>query len=236
MNKGGKTLAVGYVRVSTEIQQKDGFSLEAQQDDIMRYCRYKDYEFVRFYKDEAKSGKNMEREYLLLMLEELKHGMIVITKSLSRLSRSVKDANTILEQIKEKGCNLVILDIEIDTTNATGKLMFNVISSVSQFERENTSEKVSNTLTHMSREGKLVCKPRYGYMICNDGEKKNHIIENPEEQLVIQRIKQLIDDDPKINISSIVRVLISEGITMRKSATIYPHYVSKIIKDNNLRS
>lgn len=225
---------VGYVRVSTDMQVREGHSIEAQQDDIMRYCLYKNYEFVRHYTDEGESGKSTQRKYLQLMLAELQPGTVIVTKSLSRLSRSLKDILQLMEDIKNKRASIVILDLDIDSSTPAGDLMFNVMGAIAQFERKNTALKVSNTLDHMSREGKLITKPRFGYRVVKNG-KVSELVEDPDEQLIIDKVRNYIREDSKITISSIARKLNDDNVVIRKAKCVYPHFVKKVIADNNLR-
>jgi site-specific DNA recombinase len=119
---------------------------------------YKKLEFKRFYKDEGKSGKNTKRPELTEMLEELEAGTTAIVTSISRLSRDIGDTRNIIETIKNKGGTLTILDLNIDTGTAMGDIMMNIATSFSQFERQQTSERISTVLDNMSREGKLITK------------------------------------------------------------------------------
>jgi site-specific DNA recombinase len=96
-------IAVGYCRVSTDMQVKEGHSLETQQNVIMEYCIRSKMRFSRFYIEEGKSGKNMQRPKILEMLGELQPFLVVIATAVSRISRSVKDLQTIIETINSKG-------------------------------------------------------------------------------------------------------------------------------------
>lgn len=227
-------IAVGYSRVSTDKQVKEGHSIETQEQTIMEYCVRNKIRFSRFYTEEAKSGKNMERPKLQLMLAELQPGMVVIATAVSRISRSVKDLQTIIETIKSKGATLTLLDVNIETGTANGDLLFNITAAFSQFERQQTSERISTVLDHMSREGKLITKPRYGYKIIKEG-KETKIVENDEEQQVIHKIREIIRLDPMITVSAIVRRLEIEGVKIRKAKKIYHTAITKIIEANELR-
>lgn len=227
--------AVGYTRVSTTEQAEEGHSLEAQKDIIIEYCLRNKYEYIDCYKDPGISGKDMNRPGLQKMLSEIESGMVIICVSLSRLSRSVKDIQYIIEIIKEKGASIVFLDLNIDTSTAVGDLMLTIMSGLSQFERKQTSERVSHTMNNMSREGKLITKPRYGYKIIKNG-KNSQIVEDPDEQGVIDKIRKLIQDDPKITVSSIVKILTKDDIKIRKAKKIYPDTITKIIKAYDLRA
>lgn len=225
-----RKLAVGYVRVSTDMQVQEGQSIETQEQLIHDYCGRNQLRFLKLYADEAKSGRNMERPQLQLMLEELEPGMVVVASALSRISRSVKDFLQIVDKIKEKRASLVLLDLNVDTSTASGEFMMNVMAAVSQFERKQTAERISAVMTNMSREGRLRSKPRYGYTLV-DGVP----VPIPEEQAVIEMIRAMIAADNKIAVAEIVRRLEKEEVKIRKSQRIYHNTISKIIKDNNLR-
>jgi site-specific DNA recombinase len=227
-------LAVGYIRVSTDMQVEEGHSLETQQQTIFDYCKYHKLSFSKFYPERGLSGKNTERPQLQLLLEELQPGTIIIITSLSRLSRNVKDTLTLLEQIKQKGATLIIIDLNVDTSTASGDLIMNIMASVSQFERKQTVERVRNTMDHMARQGQLITKPPFGYKVEKEG-KISKLVEDEQEQLIIDKIRNIIKDDPRIPVASIVRKLTIDGVQIRKSNCIYHFFVSKIIKENNLR-
>jgi len=227
--------AVGYVRVSTDMQVKDGHSLEAQKQNILDYCRYQKLDFERFYVDEGLSGKDMNRDNLQKMLDELVPNTVVIVTSISRISRSVKDTQIIVDTIKRKGSSLTILDLNVDTSTAMGDLMMNIMASISQFERVQTSERISATMQHMSRNGTLIKKPRFGYRIIKDENNKSSVVVDDDEQAIITIIANIISNDPSITNTEIARKLTAQGIKMRKSKQIYPNIIKKIIIDNNLR-
>lgn len=229
------TLAVGYVRVSTDLQVQDGHSIDSQKRSIFDYCLYKKFNFQRFYEDGGKSGKNTARPHLIEMLNQLQPGMIVIVTSISRLSRDIGDTRNIIDTIKNKGASLTILDLNVDTSTAMGDFMLNVMASVSQFERKQTSERVSTTLNNMSRDGTLITKPRYGFRLIKEG-KESHIVEDPDEQRVISSIRDMIIADPKITTAAIVRRLEQQDVKIRKAKKIYHDTIRKIIDANNLRA
>lgn len=228
--------AVGYVRVSTQMQKEEGFSLEAQRAAILRYCTSNNLDFIKFYADEGLSGKNIEmRPSLKLLLEELKPKTLVIVISLSRLARNIDDARSIMKNIQAKGGYLKFLDIDVDTSTPMGEMCFSMMGAIAQFERDNTTDRISSTMNNMSREGTLIKKPRFGYRIERDGKNTN-IVEDPQEQMVITKIRELIEEDKKITVTQICKILIADQITLRRSKKIYPSYIRKIITDNHLRS
>ena len=115
---------VGYIRVSTYEQNP------ARQEVLMQELGVE-----KLFLDKL-SGKNTKRPQLQAMLEYVREGDTVVIESLSRLGRSVKDLIEINEELTKKGVALESKKEKIETLTASGRLMFNVIASIAQFERE----------------------------------------------------------------------------------------------------
>ena len=157
--------AIGYVRVSTEQQVNEGVSLEAQEAKIEHWCKANGYELVNVYKDAGLSGKSMDkRPGLLDALKSLKKGNALVSYSLSRLARSTKDALAIGESVAKKKADMVSLTEQIDTTTAAGKMMFQMLSVLAEFERNLVAERTTNALQHKKRTGqKYTNQTPYGF-------------------------------------------------------------------------
>lgn len=157
--------AIGYIRVSTEKQADKGVSLEAQQAKIEHWCKANGYELVKVYVDAGISGKRMDtRKELLAALASLKKGMALVSYSLSRLARSTKDLIEISELVAKKKGDLVSLSEAIDTTTAAGKMMFQMLAVLSEFERNLTAERTSGALQHKKATGqKYTNQTPYGF-------------------------------------------------------------------------
>jgi len=157
--------AIGYVRVSTEQQASEGVSLEAQRAKIEHWCKANDYELVNVYVDAGISGKSMDkRPGLLDALKSLETGMALVSYSLSRLARSTKDALSIGESVAKKKADMVSLTEQIDTTTAAGKMMFQMLSVLAEFERNLVAERTTNALQHKKRTGqKYTNQTPYGF-------------------------------------------------------------------------
>lgn len=234
--------AIAYARVSTDRQVREGQSLEAQVKKIKDYCKYEQLPLSddNIFIEPGISGRETEkRDKFKAMMDSIKVGALLIVTSISRLSRSVEDTIRIVKFLKERGADLVILDTKVDTSTAAGKLIMNMLASLAEFESDQTSERVSATMQYMSREGTLITKPRYGWMIITEtdaeGNEKNKAVKNETEQAVIDRIRNMIKDDPKITVRAITNSLNHLQIKMRKSKMCYDTAVNKIINQNNLR-
>ena len=139
-----KKIAGLYIRVSTEDQAREGFSLPEQEKRLRAMCEYKGYEIYDVYKDAGISAKtgNLRPEFerLLQDIRDKKVNTIVVLK-LDRLTRSVYDMEGIMNFLEENDAYLDCANDEINTTNANGKMVSRLLMSVSQNEIERTSER-----------------------------------------------------------------------------------------------
>lgn len=133
----------GYARVSTAEQ-----NLDRQKDALSKYG------IDRLY-CEKMSGTKKNRPELDAMLNELRDGDTVVVESLSRLGRSVKNLAELIEQFNEKNIRLVSLKETIDTTSSTGKLLFSILASLCQFERDVLAERTSEGLAAARARGRV---------------------------------------------------------------------------------
>lgn len=161
-------LAAIYVRVSTEDQVKFGISLSAQQEALENYCKAMSFDIYKIYKDEGKSGKDLTHrpamQEMLKDAESHKFQAIFIYK-LDRFSRSLMDLITTIEKLRNLGVDFVSLQDKIETTSASGKLMFHIISAFAEFERNVTSERTKFTMSKKARDGSVVSRAPLGYKI-----------------------------------------------------------------------
>lgn len=157
--------AIGYVRVSTEQQANEGVSLEAQKAKIAAWCVTNGYELVDVFVDAGISGKSMDkRPGLQDAMKSLKKGMALVSYSLSRLARSTKDALSIGETVAKRKADMVSLTEQIDTTTAAGKMMFQMLSVLAEFERNLVAERTTNALQHKKRTSQKYCNQTpYGF-------------------------------------------------------------------------
>lgn len=160
--------AIGYIRVSTDKQATEGVSLEAQEAKIRAWADLNDYELIAIYSDEGISGSSMtKRDGLKAALKEVKSGMALVAYSLSRLSRSVEDTLAISRQLDKIGADMVSLSEKIDTTGAAGRMIFNMLAVLAQFERDQIAERTQSALRHKKATGKVYSPTPYGFEAIN---------------------------------------------------------------------
>ena len=133
-----------YMRVSTEDQAREGFSLPEQKERLESFCKFKGYEIIDYYEDagiSAKTGNHRpEFERLKNDIKAKKINTIVALK-LDRITRSIYDWENLMTFLDENNAYLDCVNDEINTTSANGKMISRLLMSVSQNEIERTSER-----------------------------------------------------------------------------------------------
>ncbi len=161
-----KKIAGLYIRVSTEDQAREGFSLLEQEKRLRAMCEYKGYEIYKLYKDagiSAKTGNTRPAfEELLQDIRDKKCNTIVVLK-LDRLTRSVFDLEGIMNFLEENNAYLDCANEEINTTNSSGKMVARLLTTVSQNEIERTSERTKFGLSGAIKEGHIPARAPLGY-------------------------------------------------------------------------
>ena len=165
-----KKVAGLYIRVSTEDQAREGFSLPEQEKRLRAMCEYKGYEIYKVYEDagiSAKTGNSRPGfEELLQDIRDKKCNTIVVLK-LDRLTRSVFDWEKIIRFLEENDAYLDCANDDINTTNANGKMISRILTSVSQNEIERTSERTKFGMVGAIKEGHIPHKAPFGYKHVN---------------------------------------------------------------------
>ncbi len=161
--------AIGYIRVSTERQASEGASLEAQQAKIQQWCLANGYELVNVFKDEGISGKRMDtRQGLQDALGSIKKGNAFVFYSMSRVARSTKDMLSIGDLITKKRADMVSVIEDFDTTSASGKLMFQMLAVLAEFERNLVGERTATVLQNKKTNGQVYTNQTpYGFKAVN---------------------------------------------------------------------
>src|SRR5438128_1777657 len=158
--------AVGYVRVSTEVQAAEGVSLEAQRGRIEAWCIANGYELAGLHVDAGISGKRADNRPGLqeAIREVCRHrGSALVVYSLSRLARSVKNTLEIAGRLDRHGADLVSLSEKIDTTSAAGRMVFRMLAVLAEFERDLCGERTKAALSLKKHRGECVGEVPLGW-------------------------------------------------------------------------
>ena len=136
-----KTL--GYCRVSTEEQAREGVSLEAQEEQIRHYCDLYDLDLFEVLRDEGQSGKDMDRPAIQDLMSHVEAGEVqaVVFYKLDRVGRNTIDILSFAEALKSSGVALHSVTERIDTTSAHGGFFFALLAALAEMERRQIAER-----------------------------------------------------------------------------------------------
>ncbi len=150
-------IAIGYARVSTSDQAENGVSLEAQESRIRAWCSLNDYKLADVKVDRGLSGGRADnRPALQEALQAVGRGDALVFYSLTRLARSTQDTLAIADNLDRRGADLVSLSEKIETTTASGKMVFRLLAVLSEFERDVISERTSMAMRYLKGQGRFM--------------------------------------------------------------------------------
>lgn len=200
-NGNGTPALVGYVRVSTEEQAREGVSLEAQRERLAAYCIAHGFKLAALETDEGVSGKvsPTQRPGLARALERVRTGEVcgLVTVKLDRLSRSVRDTLDLADSAQREDWRLVSLSEHLDTGSAAGRFTLTVLAALAQLEREQVSERTRETLAYIAREGRGRSRfTPYGFRTAGGGVEnragdRSALVPHTEEQAALRRLVAL---------------------------------------------
>lgn len=193
--------AVGYIRVSTDMQAADGLSLDAQSATIEQYCSMQGLHLVQIHKDVLSGGK-AERPGLQEALRALQRGAdVLVVLKFDRLSRSIRHFCELYETYFRSGeKELVAIRESIRLDSSLGRALVSILLVFAQMEREATAERTREALRHMKQCGYYHGRVPYGFMTVpqSEGSRFKVLVENPEQQAVLARIKGWVDAGERI--------------------------------------
>ena len=205
------TTAYGYARVSTAGQVENGVSLDAQIAAIEAEAKRRGLTLGGMFTDEGVSGRRKDRVGFAAAIDATtKSRGVLISYSLSRLSRSSVQTLQLVESLDRAGAHLVLLQENIDTTGPCGRMVLGVLASVHQHLAEVGAETTSAVLRHVRASGrKTGGSVPFGFTADADG----NLAENPDEQRIIARMRELRGQG--VSYRRIVAALDAEGLRPR---------------------
>lgn len=238
-----------YMRVSTEDQAREGFSLPEQKERLESFCKFKGYEIIDYYQDagiSAKTGNHRpEFERLKDDIKTKKINTIVALK-LDRITRSIYDWENLMTFLDENDAYLDCVNDEINTTSANGKMISRLLMSVSQNEIERTSERTKIGLAGAIKSGHIPHVAPLGYK----HEDKRLVIDYSTKDVVVrifdlyyngysyQKISNLFNEEKVLGKdnwrdSTIVTILENEiykGDFVHGKRTKHPTYYEDVVE------
>src|SRR5262245_51534568 len=219
--------AIGYVRVSTDKQADFGVSLEAQTEKVRAMAVVQGAELAEVIVDAGESAKSLNRPGMerLLALVDARAVDVVIIAKLDRLTRSVKDLAELLERFTRRGVSLVSVAESLDTGTAAGRLVLNIMTAVSQWEREAIGERTRDAMSHKRANGERVGTIPFGFRMAEDGSR---LEEDPAEQDILSRIREMKAAGHTTR--QIADELNRQGFTTRRGTAWRFQYVAAALK------
>ena len=209
-----------YIRVSTQEQAKEGYSVGAQTKILTDYAKSHKWNIYNTYVDAGFSGKDLNRPAVQQLISDIKQKRInvVIVWKFDRMSRSQKDMITIIEDILEPNdCAFVSLCENFDTSSQLGKAMTGFLAIFAQLEREQIKERMTMGREARAKEGYYtgcIDRPPLGYTL-----EKGILQINPYEAMAVKRIFELCLENKAPY--TIAKTLTKEGYTPRHKSWIY---------------
>lgn len=157
----GPTRMLAYLRVSTEEQALHGYGLDAQELELRRAFEYEGWELVELIRDEGQSGKDLDRPGLKRALELIASGDAdgLVVSKLDRLSRSVIDFSDLLEWFEHAGARFVALDLKVDTTTPSGRMIASILVVIAEWERGTIAARTKAGLAAKRANGQPTGRP-----------------------------------------------------------------------------
>ncbi|MFC1705521.1 recombinase family protein [Planctomycetota bacterium] len=158
---GRRRRAAIYSRVSTR-KEEQARALEGHEARVRRYAEDREFHLdeSHVYLDQASGTTDRRPRYRRLRAAARAREIdVIITTRLDRLARSVKELVTFVSELSDLGVDLIVLDQQLDTTTAAGRLMFHVLGAVAQFEAELARERVIRGLERARERGKKLGRP-----------------------------------------------------------------------------
>ena len=172
-----------YTRVSTEDQAREGFSLGAQKERLIAYCEAQGWDITDIYQDEGHSGRNTRRPAYQRMLEEKDRWEIMLVMKMDRIHRNSKNFMIMMESLEKWGKKFTSMNESLDTSNAVGRFVVDIIQRIAQLESEQIGERTYMGMSQKAEMGigLLGFNPPFGYAI-----ESGNLISVPEEAVLVR--------------------------------------------------
>jgi site-specific DNA recombinase len=216
-----------YIRVSTEQQADEGYSLAAQERTLREYCRFKDYEIFDIYADEGKSGKDIvHRPQLQRLISDglaEKFHTIIVWK-ITRFTRSISDLCSTCDRLEKHDVYLESYSEGFDSRTPVGRMVRNILGVIAQWERETISENVRAAM----RERALQGKHTFSYVLGYDVKKgEDELKVNAEEAAIVRFI---FDSYIKYeNLIAVADICNAKGYTGKRGKPFNPESIHRIL-------
>jgi len=219
-----------YIRVSTEDQAKEGYSLEVQREQLESFAKREGLELFKVYQDDGISGYTTERPALKELLKDAKQKKfdLVLVYKIDRFSRNLKDMLNLVDELSSYGVGFKSATEPFDTTTSAGKLMLQQLGSFAEFERNRIAERVFPGMVKGVQQGNWqgARYAPYGYRY--NKEKKLLEIDEQEAKVVKLIYTMFLCDK---SIFAITKYLTKKSYRNRKGNIFSTKLIGDILKN-----
>jgi len=237
-----------YVRVSTEEQAQEGFSIRGQTEKLKAYAMLKEWDIYNIYGDEGISGKSIvERPGINRLIEDIKEGHVnnVLVFKVDRLTRSTKNLIELVELFEEHDCIFNSLTESIDTDTPSGRMFLKIIGIFAEFERENLASRLKLGFERKAKEGYSLASARISLGYNKKKGQKVQEVQLEESRIVKEIFSMFVEDNFSM---TKIAIILNERKAKTKYNAIYwtaktiqrilsnPTYIGKVRYAMNDRS
>ena len=226
--------AVGYVRVSTDEQAREGVSVEAQEAKIRAYCALKDMHLVEVVKDLGVSGGKplSSRPGGMKVLDGVRKGEInaVVAVKLDRAFRDAGDCLNVTKEWDKAGVAFHVIDMggsSVDTKSAAGRFMLTVLAGAAEMERNLIRERTTAAMAHKKSMGERVGTVPYGYQLAEDGKTL------AMDKVEIGTVRRIYDMARRgVSKVKVARALNEEGVKTKRGGRWHHTTIASILSNS----
>jgi len=217
---------LGYVRVSTGRQARNGLSLDMQRERIEAMAAAQGAELADIVVEAGKSARSMRRPGVARVLQAVKRREVdgVVVYRLDRITRSLRDLTGLLDTFQRAGVALVSVTDNLDTSSPTGRLVIHILGAVAEMESAQIGERIAEAHAVRRAQGTRMGAIAYGRQL---GENGLHLEDSPEEQQTIRAMKRLRRKG--LSFAKIAARLNERGLLTRSGGTWRREYIFNIL-------
>ena len=183
-----------YIRVSTEEQAREGYSMAAQEQVLRSYCEVYDYEIFRIYTDDGYSGTNTRRPAYRQMMLEINEWDSILVLKMDRIHRNTRNFIEMMDVLNKKDKDFISQQEKLDTKTAMGRFVMQMIQGIAQLESEQIGERTKDGMREKAEsldasdddKRTMGFTPPFGYRL-KDGK----LVDDDNEQTVVRMIFEM---------------------------------------------
>lgn len=181
-----------YIRVSTEEQANEGYSISAQRERLKAFCIAQNWNEHKFYVDEGISGRSTNRPQFKKIMNDIEAGHInvLLVYRLDRLTRSVRDLHKILDHLEKFNCVFRSATEIYDTSTAMGRMFITIVAAIAEWESANLGERVKMGQIEKAHQKEWAAQAPYGFYKDEKHKLHQHKEEIEAVKLMVQKVRE----------------------------------------------